>query len=96
MCGFSSCQPLDSNSSFLIDNKDQEAKRLGTLWLCQKPTFDIGYAVPLKSSAETSTQKAASSVSKLTEKTWTMDDDDLIDTDQLLDDNDRKKPDVKS
>ncbi|CAF5167034.1 unnamed protein product, partial [Rotaria sp. Silwood1] len=28
-------------------------------------------------------------------KTWTMEDDDLIDTDELLDENDRKKPDVK-
>lgn len=83
MCGFTNSNPLDGSSSFLIENKDENAKKSGALWLCQKPSFDIGYSVPLPNIGQ---QK----------KTWTMDDDDLIDTDQLLDDNDRQKPDVKS
>ena len=89
MCGFSSCDPLDANSSFLIDNKDENVKKLGTLWLCQKPSFDIGYSVPLRNVGQGATTGGE-------KKTWKMDDDDLIDTDELLDDNDRKKPDVKS
>jgi hypothetical protein len=91
MCGFNSCNPLDSNSSFLIENKDDDVKKLGSLWLCQKPSFDIGYSVPLRNAND----KVGSSTNG-EKKTWTMDDDELIDTDQLLDDNDRKKPDVKS
>ncbi len=89
MCGFTSCNPLDSNSSFLIDNKDDDVKKLGSLWLCQKPSFDIGYSVPLRNVKQTSSTNGG-------KQTWTMDDDDLIDTDGLLDENDRKKPDVKS
>jgi hypothetical protein len=85
MCGFNSCNPLDSNSSFLIQNKDDDVKKLGSLWLCQKPSFDIGYSVPLRNAGQIPSKK-----------TWTVDDDDLIDTDELLDDNDRQKPDVKS
>jgi hypothetical protein len=86
MCGFESCNPLDSNSSFLIENKDDSVKKNGQLWLCQKPSFDIGYSVPLRNANEKNGEK----------KTWKVDDDDLIDTDELLDENDRKKPDVKS
>jgi len=90
MCGFTSCNPLDSNSSFLIQNKDDIVKKLGSLWLCQKPSFDIGYSVPLRNTGQISSTTGG-------KKTWTVDDDDdLIDTDQLLDENDRKKPDVKS
>jgi hypothetical protein len=90
MCGFNSCNPLDSNSSFLIENKDDVVKKLGSLWLCQKPSFDIGYSVPLRNTGQISSTTGG-------KKTWTVDDDDdLIDTDQLLDENDRKKPDVKS
>jgi len=92
MCGFNSCNPLDSNSSFLIENKDDVVKKLGSLWLCQKPSFDIGYSVPLRNTGQISSTMGG-------KKTWTVDDDDdddLIDTDQLLDENDRKKPDVKS
>lgn len=65
-------------------------KKLGALWLCQKPSFDIGYSVPLRNVGQGSATNGAE------KKTWTMDDDDLIDTDQLLDDSDRQKPDVKS
>lgn len=90
MCGFNSCNPLDFNSSFLIQNKDDDVKKLGSLWLCQKPSFDTGYSVPLRNTGQTS------STTNGGKKTWTMDDDDLIDTDELLDENDRKKPDVKS
>jgi anamorsin len=91
MCGFTSCNPLDSNSSFLLQNKDEAVKKQGSLWLCQKPSFDIGYSVPLRNIGQSN-----STTNGATKKTWTMDDDDLIDTDALLDDNDRKKPDVKS
>ncbi|CAF0831105.1 unnamed protein product, partial [Adineta ricciae] len=94
MCGFTSCNPLDSNSSFLIENKDDDVKKLGSLWLCQKPSFDIGYSVPLRNRADSKTGQVLPTAE--TKKTWTMDDDDLIDTDGLLDENDRKKPDVKS
>ncbi len=90
MCGFNSCNPLDANSSFLIQNKDDDVKKLGSLWLCQKPSFDIGYSVPLRNTGQVSSTNGG-------KKTWTVDDDDdLIDTDELLDENDRKKPDVKS
>ena len=92
MCGFTSCNPLDSNSSFLIQNKDDAVKKQGSLWLCQKPSFDIGYSVPLRNIG----QGTPSTTNGGGKKTWTMDDDDLIDTDALLDENDRKKPDVKS
>ena len=91
MCGFMSCNPLDSNSSFLLQNKDDAVKKQGSLWLCQKPSFDIGYSVPLRNIGQSN-----STTNGAAKKTWTMDDDDLIDTDALLDDNDRKKPDVKS
>ncbi|CAF2630318.1 unnamed protein product [Rotaria sp. Silwood2] len=94
MCGFSSCNPLDANSSFLIENKDDNVKKLGSLWLCQKPSFDIGYSVPLRSTTDTRMGQTSSSTAG-EKKTWTMEDDDLIDTDELLDENDRKKPDVK-
>ena len=91
MCGFTSCNPLDANSSFLIQNKDDAVKKQGSLWLCQKPSFDIGYSVPLRNAGQ-----GASTTNGGVKKTWTVDDDDLIDTDVLLDENDRKKPDVKS
>lgn len=94
MCGFTSCNPLDANSSFLIENKNDQVKKLGSLWLCQKPSFEIGYSVPLRNVDDGRTRQVASSTSGA-KKTWTVDDDDLIDTDELLDDNDRKKPDVK-
>ena len=48
MCGFIHCNPLDSNSSFLVENKDEQIKRSGSLWFCQKPPFDIGYSVSLR------------------------------------------------
>ena len=96
MCGFTGCNQLDANSSFLIDNKDDQTKKIGSLWLCQKPSFDVGYSVPLRTVDESQRKPATSSALNGNKKTWTMDDDDLIDTDQLLDDNDRKKPDVKS
>ena len=95
MCGFTSCNPLDANSSFLIENKDDQVKKLGSLWLCQKPSFDIGYSVPLRTVDDGRTRQVGS-LTTGAKKTWTVDDDDLIDTDELLDDNDRKKPDVKS
>ncbi|CAF3489630.1 unnamed protein product [Rotaria sp. Silwood1] len=41
-------------------------------------------------------QTSSSSTAAGGKKTWTMEDDDLIDTDELLDENDRKKPDVKT
>jgi hypothetical protein len=95
MCGFDSCNPLDANSSFLIENKGADVKRLGSLWLCQKPSFDIGYSVPLRNAGD-SGMRQVPSTTVAGKKTWTVDDDDLIDTDELLDENDRKKPDVKS
>ncbi|CAF0940278.1 unnamed protein product [Rotaria sp. Silwood1] len=96
MCGFSSCNPLDTNSSFLIENKNDDVKKLGSLWLCQKPSFDIGYSVPLRNATDSRMgQTSSSSTAAGGKKTWTMEDDDLIDTDELLDENDRKKPDVK-
>jgi len=95
MCGFTDCNPLDHNSSFLIEYKDNETKRLGSLWLCQKPTYDIGYSVPLHTgNLQSRTRQISSSTTG--KKTWTVEDDDLIDTDELLDENDRKKPDVKN
>lgn len=95
MCGFTSCNPLDTNSSFLIQNKDDDVKKLGSLWLCQKPSFDVGYSVPLRRAGNIGSEQTSSSAVG-DKKTWTVDDDDLIDTDALLDENDRKKPDVKS
>jgi hypothetical protein len=79
-----------------IDNKDDQTKRIGSLWLCQKPSFDVGYSVPLRKGDGSQAKQAPLSTANGNKKTWTMEDDDLIDTDQLLDDNDRKKPDVKS
>ena len=97
MCGFTSCNPLDANSSFLIESKDDDTKKLGSLWLCQKPSFDVGYSVPLRHTGGDRVRQISSSSSTGGKKTWTVeDDDDLIDTDELLDANDRKKPDVKS
>lgn len=95
ICGFDTFNPLDTISSFLIENKDGDAKRLGSLWLCQKPSFDIGYSVPLRRAA-TRLIRQGSSTGGL-KKTWTViDNDELIDTDDLIDENDRKKPHVKS
>jgi hypothetical protein len=96
MCGFTDCSLLNADASFLIDHKTNESKRLASLWSCQKPSFDIGYSVSLRNGNETRSRQVASSLSTNGKKTWTVDDDDLIDTDELLDDNDRKKPDVKS
>ncbi|CAF0795602.1 unnamed protein product [Rotaria sp. Silwood1] len=96
MCGFSSCDPLDSNSSFLIENKNPDVKRRGSLWLCQKPSFDVGYSVPLRRTGISLIRQVSTTGGG--KKTWTVedDDDDIIDTNDLLDDKDRKKPDVKS
>ena len=99
MCGFNNCNQLDSNSSFLIENKDDDVKRLGSLWLCQKPSFDIGYSVPLRNTGVSLMRQISTTGGG--KKTWTVeddddDDDDMINTDHLLDENDRKKPDVKS
>ncbi|CAF2402213.1 unnamed protein product [Rotaria sp. Silwood2] len=95
MCGFSSCNPLDSNSSFLIENKNVDVKRRGSLWLCQKPAFDIGYSVPLRRTGVRLIRQVSTTGGG--KKTWTVeDDDDVIDTDDLLDDDDRGKPDVKN
>jgi hypothetical protein len=98
MCGFNNCNPLDANSSFLIENKDDDVKRLGSLWLCQKPSFDIGYSVPLRNTGVSHLMRQVSKTGG-GRKTWTVEDDDdedLIDTDNVLDENDRKKSDVKS
>jgi len=100
ICGFNNCNPLDSNSSFLIENKNNDVKQLGSLWLCQKPSFDIGYSVPLRRTGVSLMRQISTTGGG--KKTWTVedddddDDDDLIDTDNLLDESDRKKPDVKS
>ena len=98
MCGFVDCNPLDSNSSFLIKYKDKDVKRSGSLWLCQKPTFDVGYCVPLRRAGVSLMRQISTTGGG--KKTWTVenddDDDDLIDTDHLLDETDRRKPDVKS
>jgi hypothetical protein len=93
MCGFDSCNPLDSNSSFLIINKDDDVKRLGSLWLCQKPSFDIGFSVSLHQSRPSLiTQKSIGSGGK---KTWII-EEDLSDTDDLQDGNEFDKSHVKS
>jgi hypothetical protein len=98
MCGFNNCNPLDANSSFLSENKDEDVKQLGTLWLCQKPSFDIGYSIPLRRTGVSLIRQISKTGG--VKKTWTVEDDDedddMIDTDHLLDENDRKKPDVKS
>ncbi|CAF3372282.1 unnamed protein product [Rotaria socialis] len=100
MCGFSSCNPLDANSSFLIGNKTDDVKRHGSLWLCQKPSFDIGYSVPLRKAGISLVRQVSTTGGG--KRVWTLegddddDDDGIIDTDNLLDDNDRGKPDVKS
>jgi hypothetical protein len=96
MCGFDSCNPLDFNSSFLIDNKDDDAKKLGSLWLCQKPSFDIGYSVPLRTSGVRLMRQISSTTGGVGKKTWTVENDDLMDNDDSLDEDDRIKPDVKS
>ncbi|UJR15714.1 hypothetical protein I4U23_002649 [Adineta vaga] len=77
MCGFSSCNPLDSNSSFLIENKNDEVKKLGSLWLCQKPSFDVGYSVPLQRPG-VSLMRQISGVGR-GRKMWTIDNDDSED-----------------
>ena len=94
MCGFNNCSPLDSNSLFLIENKNDDVKKCGSLWLCQKP-FDIGYSVSLRNANQNRIGQG-SSLTNGDKGTWKFEDDDLIDTDELLDENDRKKPDVKS
>lgn len=60
MCGFSACNPLDSNSSFLLENKNEDVKRMGSLWLCQKPAFDVGYSVPLRRTGVNMTRQISS------------------------------------
>ncbi|CAF1418943.1 unnamed protein product [Adineta steineri] len=95
MCGFSNCNPLDSNSSFLIENKSDDVKKLGSLWLCQKPMFDVGYSVPLKRTGVSFIRQL--STSGRGRKTWTVENEDDDDEDQdLIDENDRKKPDAKN
>ncbi|CAF0905617.1 unnamed protein product [Adineta ricciae] len=77
MCGFDSCNPLDSNSSFLIENKSDEVKKMGSLWLCQKPSFDIGYSVPLQRPG-VALMRQISGVGR-GRKMWTVDHDDSED-----------------
>lgn len=96
MCGFSNCNPLDANSSFLIENKDDNVKRLGSLWLCQKPSFDVGYSVPIRRTGVSLTRQISTGGGK---KTWTVENDDddddddsnMVKTENLSDENDRKK-----
>lgn len=73
MCGFSNCNPLDANSSFLIENKDDNVKRLGSLWLCQKPSFDVGYSVPIRRTGVSLIRQISTGGGK---KTWTVENDD--------------------
>lgn len=83
MCGFTDCNPLDSNSSFLIDNKSDDVKQRGSLWLCQKPSFDVGYSVPLRKPGVRLIKQI--SMTGGVRRTWTVendDDDDDEDDDQ--------------
>jgi hypothetical protein len=90
MCGFSDCNPLDANSSFFIQNKDDNAKRAGSLWLCQKPSYDIGYSVSLFQKRPTLiTQKSVGGG----KKTWMVEDEDEED---LFDENDPNEHHAKS
>ncbi|CAF0938967.1 unnamed protein product [Didymodactylos carnosus] len=96
MCGFVNCNKLDNNSSFLMELKDYSTRQLGSLWLCQKPSFDIGYSVPLKNIKQSQKQVPSSKPNNVWKINANDDDDDLIDTDALLDEEDRKKPDIKN
>ncbi|CAF0833435.1 unnamed protein product [Rotaria sordida] len=90
MCGFSSYNPLDSNSSFLIENKNDDVKRRGSLWLCQKPSFDVGYSVPLRRAGVKLIKQISTTGGG--KKTWTVEDD----RDDLIHDNNQKKSEVKN
>jgi hypothetical protein len=94
MCGFDSCNPLDTNASFLIENKSDEVKKLGSLWLCQKPSFDVGYSVPLQRQG-VKFMKQISTTGR-GRKTWTVEnDEDLSDHSDSQDDHIRKQSDAK-
>ena len=73
MCGFTSCNPLDSNSSFLVQNKNDDVKRRGSLWLCQKPSFDVGYSIPLRRPGVNLIRQISTNGGK---KTWTVENED--------------------
>ena len=100
MCGFSTSNALDSNSSFLVKNKDHEIKRHGSLWICREPSFDISYSVPFGRTDVCSIKQI--SLSGREERTWIFEDDaggdhhDFIDTGNSLDESDLKKSGVKS
>jgi len=99
MCGFTNCNMLDNQNSFLSTEKSEHDKRSGSIWLCQKPSFDIGYSVPLpmkNGQQKTTTTKVSGGSNKVWKISANDDDDELIDTDELLDDEDRKKPDIKN
>ncbi len=91
---------MDSNYPLLIENKDNAVKKHGSLWLCQKPSFDIGYSVPLRRTGVRLIRQISTTGGG--RKAWTVEDDDdddddsLHDANGLLDANHRKKPDVKS
>lgn len=97
MCGFHSCQPLDSNSSFLIENKDPDVRRDGLLWLCQKAVFNIGYSVPVRKQ-RVSLIRQISDAMPGGRGTWIVDYDDLIDMIGAMEEEkeNRKEPDHPS
>lgn len=87
MCGFTAWNPLDANSSFLIENKDDEVKRTGSLWLCQKPAFDVGYSVPIRRTGMNLIRQISSTGGK---KIWTVENEDEDDEEEEMDDQDQK------
>ena len=92
MCGFTTCNQLDANSSFLIENKDDEVKRSGSLWLCQKPSFDVGYSVPLRRTGVNLIRQISSTNGK---KIWTVENEEEDDEEEEMIDYNTGKPAIR-
>ena len=73
---------------------------MGSLWLCQKPTFDVGYSVPIRRIGVNLIRQISSTGGA--KKTWRLENDDdddemmMMDTEHFVSENARKKPDARS
>ncbi|CAH0584395.1 unnamed protein product [Chrysodeixis includens] len=83
----------DLTTSLKLNGFVNVTKSLDNLYLAEKPKFEVGSKASLKLNGQAAVWKIEDTV----EEAWTgVNDDDIIDDNQLLDENDLKKPDQNS
>ena len=86
----------DLESELKINGFQNFRLNYGSFFSAEKPNFEVGSVIKLKF---TNKNKDQNSIAPSTKKVWQLDDDetgeaDLINTDELLDESDLKKPDL--